>query len=134
MNESKGSPPKRKKKRLSGEIAGERKVIKPLPGGKARSFARVGDVLAKVLLETEKSAAHPRSSMEIVARWPDLVPKKLGKVSRAVTLRDGRLVVEVTEPVWKQEMLMQKKRLINSINRKIGKPAVGEIVFKVRKF
>jgi len=39
------------------------------------------------------------------------------------------LIVKTGSPAWRQELHMQKKEIINKINKKIGSKAIKEIRF-----
>jgi len=63
-----------------------------------------------------------------------MVSGKLARESRAVSIRNGKLFVEVKSPVWKQELLLQKRNIIRKTNRRLGKDIVSEMVINVRDF
>ena len=98
------------------------------------SFYQLKDIIPKVIPLEKVKIENPPESVVAVSFWPDIVPEKYKKVSRAIDLKEGRLIVEVTEPVWKQELLMQKRLLIKNINQKTDRPVVGDISFRVRNF
>ena len=101
---------------------------------KNRKPSRIGELIDDVLDEIERDTPYRPEAVATVAAWPAVVPGKMSAFSRAVSLADGRLIVEVTEPSWKQELLLNKRKIIRRLNQRMGAPLVGDIVFKVRNF
>ena len=64
-----------------------------------------------------------------VLLWGAAVGKVVSSVTKAEKVQSGTLVVRVDTPVWRQELHMQKKEIINKINKKIGTKAIGDIRF-----
>ena len=64
-----------------------------------------------------------------VILWGAAVGKVVSSVTKAEKVQSGTLVVRVDTPVWRQELHMQKKEIINKINKKIGTKAIREIRF-----
>lgn len=102
--------------------------------GKEKGPARLAELIGPVLDKAGGKKPRRPESIAVVAAWPDIVGEKLARVSRAVSLNDGRLMVEVTAPAWKQELLFVKKRLIQEINSRMGASLVGDMVINVREF
>jgi predicted nucleic acid-binding Zn ribbon protein len=94
---------------------------------------RIGELIGPILKQAEKDQHRPEA-LEAVASWPETVGHKLTRVSRAVSLRHGKLFVEVKAPVWKQELLLQKRNILRKINRRLGKNIVSDLVINVRDF
>lgn len=94
----------------------------------------LGKLIDAVLESAQSEKPFRPESVATVAAWPSVVPEKIASFSRAVNLTDGRLHVEVTEPAWKQELLVNKSKLIRLLNQRMGAPLVGDIVFKVRDY
>ncbi len=61
--------------------------------------------------------------------WDTVVGRKIGSIAKAEKVESGTLFVRVETSVWRQELHMQKKELINKINEKIGTKAIKEIRF-----
>ncbi|MFL3013656.1 MAG: DUF721 domain-containing protein [Candidatus Neomarinimicrobiota bacterium] len=61
--------------------------------------------------------------------WNDVVGKNISKVTKATKVDKGTLIVKTESATWRQELHMQKKEIINKINKKIGSVAIKEIRF-----
>ena len=105
-----------------------------MPNHKNSAPFRIGKVIGSIIREAEGKEAHKPDAMALVAFWPEAAGDKHSKVSRAVSLADGKLFVEVNAPAWKQELLIVKKDLIRKVNARMGKNLVYDIVFNVRDY
>jgi predicted nucleic acid-binding Zn ribbon protein len=99
-----------------------------------RNPVRIGKVIESVLREAGEKNPHPPEALAVVSWWPEVVGNKLSRVCRAVSLKDGKLIVEVKSPVWKQELLFQKRSIIRKINLRMGNNIVSEVVFLVKDY
>ena len=61
--------------------------------------------------------------------WGEVVGKNISKVTEATGVDKGTLVIKTESATWRQELHMQKKEIINKINKKIGSIAIKEIRF-----
>jgi len=66
---------------------------------------------------------------EAVFIWGDVVGDVVSKVTNAISVDKGVLVVKTKSSTWRQELYMQKKDIIDKINKKIGSTAIKEIRF-----
>ncbi|MDC0881681.1 DUF721 domain-containing protein [Candidatus Marinimicrobia bacterium] len=64
-----------------------------------------------------------------VSVWGDVVGDVVSKVTDAISVEKGVLVVKTKSATWRQELYMQKKDIIDKINKKIGSTAIKEIRF-----
>lgn len=64
-----------------------------------------------------------------VSVWSEVVGVVVSKVTDAVSVNKGVLVVKTKSSTWRQELYMQKKDIIDKINIKIGSTAIKEIRF-----
>ena len=64
-----------------------------------------------------------------VSVWSEVVGVVVSKVTDAVSVNKGVLVVKTKSATWRQELYMQKKDIIDKINIKIGSTAIKEIRF-----
>ena len=64
-----------------------------------------------------------------VSVWGEVVGKNISAVTEATGVEKGTLVIKTESATWRQELHMQKKEIINKINKKIGSIAIKEIRF-----
>ena len=61
--------------------------------------------------------------------WKEVVGKRVSREAKAERVDAGVLIIKTKSSVWRQELQMQKEKLINKINKKIGSKAIKEIRF-----
>ena len=66
---------------------------------------------------------------EAVSIWGEIVGKNISAVTKATGVDKGTLIIKTESATWRQELHMQKKEIINKINKKIGSIAIKEIRF-----
>ncbi len=64
---------------------------------------------------------------DVVDVWPEIVGPHIAAVADVKSIRNGILVVSVSSPAWRQELLLRKKELIQNINERLKKPVVRDI-------
>ena len=64
-----------------------------------------------------------------VTLWGVVVGEVVAAVTCAEKVESGTLFVKVETSVWRQELHMQKEKIIKKINKKIGTEAIGDIRF-----
>ena len=61
--------------------------------------------------------------------WCEVVGEKVAKNTNAESIEHGTLTVKTKNPVWRQELLFQKKEIIKTLNKKLKKNIIKEIRF-----
>lgn len=99
--------------------------------GHERPLRRVGDTLDHVLA----GLGGPRSSVieAVFARWPELVGQGLATRAYPARLRDGVLVVEVTEPGWASQVRWLEADLLRRLAAEVGEGVVTGVEVRVRR-
>ncbi len=64
----------------------------------------------------------------ILESWEEIAGKKIYKHTEDINLKGSQLFIKVKSSVAKQELLFMKNRLMELINRKMGKEVVKEII------
>ena len=64
-----------------------------------------------------------------VSIWGDVVGVGISKVTEAISVNKGTLVVKTGSATWRQELFMQKKEIIDKINSFFGYAAVEKLKF-----
>ena len=58
-----------------------------------------------------------------------IVGPKVRKNTEATTIENGVLTVKSANAVWRQELQLKKRKMIEKLNKKIGKKIVKDIRF-----
>ena len=64
-----------------------------------------------------------------VSVWGTIVGSGVSKVTEAIGVDKGTLIIKTDSATWRQELYMQKKDILDKINKKIGSKAIKEIRF-----
>ena len=62
--------------------------------------------------------------------WDKTVGNKISKKTEPISVKNGTLVIKTTNPVWKQELQIQKREIINKLNNELKKNIIKEIRFR----
>ena len=64
-----------------------------------------------------------------VREWPDAVGPRVARRARAVSYREGTLVVEVDGSAWRYELGFLKRDLLRQLNHHLGSALVRDLEF-----
>ncbi|MGC9363004.1 MAG: DUF721 domain-containing protein [Fidelibacterota bacterium] len=90
-----------------------------IPIGKA-----IDKMLAK--LQIDKSVR----LWQAVSLWEEVVGETIANHTRAEKVQFGKLYVSVDSPTWRNELIFQKKELLDKINSKLQGVKIKEIVLR----
>lgn len=82
---------------------------------RATTLVRVGDLLGSVLDE-----AGIRTELERVSalgQWEESVGEEIARVTRARSVSEGALIVEVRSSAWLMELNMMNREILERLNR-----------------
>ncbi|NOT35387.1 MAG: DUF721 domain-containing protein [Candidatus Eisenbacteria bacterium] len=88
---------------------------------------RLGDVLPGLLQGlglTEQLAG-----WRAVGEWEEAVGGAIARRARAVSFRDGVLLVEVESAPWRHELALLKRDLVRRLNHRLGGTSVKDLRF-----
>ena len=83
-------------------------------GSTPRGPEKVGDVLERVL--RRRGLARQMEYQKLLEDWPRLVGAGVARVTRARSVRDGVLVVEVPSSAWAMELNMRRRQIMARLN------------------
>lgn len=63
--------------------------------------------------------------------WDEIVGSAIAKHAQPTWIKDGRLRVKVTDPIWLQELGFVGDDIKEKINKKLGRKAVERIEFRL---
>ena len=64
-----------------------------------------------------------------VTEWPDAVGPRVARRARAVSFKDGTLLIEVEGSSWRYELGFLKRDLLRQLNRHLGSQLVRDLEF-----
>ena len=83
-------------------------------GSGPRGPRKVGDILERVL--RRRGLARQLEYQKLLEDWPGLVGAGLARVTRARSVRDGVLVVEVPSSAWAMELNLRRQQIMARLN------------------
>lgn len=79
------------------------------------SFDKLVDILKK--MQSKNPVLSKRiEEASALSKWEDAVGAQIAKHSRAVRIQDGTLWVEVDHPIWKTELHLRKRQILDALN------------------
>ena len=63
--------------------------------------------------------------------WEEVVGTPVAKHARPLWIKEGRLRVSVTDPIWLQELGYVERTIRDKLNGKLGRKAVKRIEFRL---
>jgi predicted nucleic acid-binding Zn ribbon protein len=73
--------------------------------------------------------AETAAGWRAVTEWPVVAGVRIAGRTRAVSFRDGALVVEVEGSAWMHELGFLKPELVRNLNRHLGADVVRDVRF-----
>ena len=67
--------------------------------------------------------------VQLVKIWPDIVGENIAKISTAERVFEGVLYVKVKSMTWRTELLFQKQKILERIEKRFGKKIITDIRF-----
>src|SRR5437879_1722408 len=96
----------------------------------SRGSSDVANALENLLGGMEQGG-RIRESLAL-AYWPQVVGAQAAAASEADSVRDGILVVRTKSSVWSHELTFLKSHIIADLNRRLGRAAIREIIFRAQ--
>jgi predicted nucleic acid-binding Zn ribbon protein len=66
------------------------------------------------------------------AVWPQAVGKRIARHTRAVSLADSRLMVEVEDPIWEWQLSSLRKPILSKLQELLGPETVSQVQFRLQ--
>lgn len=63
--------------------------------------------------------------------WDDVVGPDISRHAQPSWIKNGKLMVSVSDPIWLQELRFMEEDIKGKLNKKLGRDAVEKIGFKV---
>ena len=64
--------------------------------------------------------------------WGEVVGSAIAANARPLWIREGRLRVAVSDPIWMQELKFVEENVREKLNRRLGREAVQKVEFRLR--
>ncbi len=93
-----------------------------------KNIEQIGDVVSMFLrvqgLET------PLNEARAVNAWPEIVGQSVARATQNIRIYNQVMFVEVGSPALRNNLFMQRKRLVEKINAYVKADVITDIMFK----
>lgn len=72
----------------------------------------------------------PLQEYRLLAAWGEVAGLEVERVTRKLFVRNQTLVVELSSPVIRSEMMMRRRDLVRMLNDKAGTQVITDIMFR----
>ena len=87
----------------------------------------IGGALKKLI--KEEGIENEINQQKAIDLWGDVVGQKIKENTEPIEVKFGIMTVKTKNPVWKQELQLQKEDIIKSINKKLIKTKIKDLRF-----
>ena len=87
----------------------------------------IGGALKKLI--KEEGIENEINQQKAIDLWGDVVGQKIKENTEPIEVQFGIMTVKTKNPVWKQELQLQKEDIIKSINKKLMKTKIKDLRF-----
>lgn len=92
-----------------------------------RRAEKIQDILNRTLQQL--GLAERLKEADAVRRFGEIVGGSIAAKAEAISIREGKLVVKVPSPVWRQELNYSKQEIIDALNKALGDAVVRDVHF-----
>ncbi len=89
---------------------------------------QLGDVIRKFLRQQQLES--PLNEYRLVDAWKEVVGNAVARYTLDLYIKNQTLYVHLSSPVLRQELMMYRKSLVDSLNRHAGAQVITDIVFR----
>lgn len=91
------------------------------------NFEKIGKTIEKILINYGIDKKVKES--EIIVFWEEVTGKKIAEKTTPLKVIDGKLFIKVSNPSWRNELMLVRPKIIKKINSRIGSQILKEIIF-----
>ncbi len=88
----------------------------------------IKEILSDYLQGTDFQSLNESISLE--QEWEKMVGELIAKNTEVASFINGRLTVKTSNPVWRNELSLQKSELIEKLNQASPDTPIKEIIFR----
>ena len=94
---------------------------------KRKDAELVGELVKRYL--RNQSLESPLNEQRLLAAWSEVLGPTIDSYTDGLYIRNQTLFVHLTSSVLRQELLLEKQRLVTNLNKKVGAAVITNIVF-----
>jgi len=97
----------------------------------AKGPEQLGKILEKVYSKIERQKKEKEAILKVLNGLNTVLGKKLISHIKPYKIYRKRLIIKVAAPVYLQEILFKKEKIIEAVNKTFGKELIKDVNFKV---
>ncbi len=82
------------------------------------------------LVLSELGIARKIAQYRACALWDEVVGPEVAHVTTVEGIEQGKLLVRVATPAWRNELIFLKKKILNKLNEAIGEHVIEDVILK----
>lgn len=94
---------------------------------KKSNAAPLGDLVRQIC--REQGLETPLNEYRLVQSWNEVLGPTIASYTKNLFIRNRKLYVQLSSSVLRQELMMNRKRLIASLNEQVGAEVITDIIF-----
>jgi predicted nucleic acid-binding Zn ribbon protein len=98
--------------------------------GKNPTLTSLKDIMADLLGSTNLPFNPEDATIWRV--WDEVAGETVARNAQPLWVKNGRLRVKVSDPIWLQELSFMEETMRNKLNERLGRKAVEKIEFRLR--
>lgn len=99
-----------------------------MPKPSRTSVKPIGDAIRELVQEL--GINRKLKEYEAVLRWNSIAGEQIARMTTAVKITQGVLLVKVKTSTWRNELNIRKKEIMNKLNGELGEEIVKDIRFQ----
>ena len=88
----------------------------------------IKDILSNLLKGS--SFKEINETINISTAWTNIVGKAISKNTEIKSIKNGRVTIKTTNPIWRNELIFQKEDLLNRLKKEEPELYIKEIEFR----
>jgi len=88
----------------------------------------IKDILSNLLKGS--SFKEINETINISTAWTNIVGKTISKNTEIKSIKNGRVTIKTTNPIWRNELIFQKEDLLNRLKKEKPELYIKEIEFR----
>ena len=92
---------------------------------------KVANIIDRVMKNLGLSRRY--NEQKSILFWDDIVGERISKKAKPLYARDGKLVVEVENSTWMNELQFLRMEILEKLNKKLGRWTIVDIYFLLKR-
>lgn len=88
----------------------------------------LGDAIKEFLNQYKHSGKLQEA--DAINAWPKVMGKNISALTLSVTMKGGKLLVQLKSSVLRSELMMHRSKIVKAINQHLGSDVVKDVILK----